>query len=182
VHVETCFGHVSNFSAKLVIESRDAVQNPRVKTVFVRAIQDQDEIQRLYEESQARRGDEIAYELRREVDWSSKYATLGLETSYNGTFSSDGGILGVDFNWAKSCKQARLSCFVPGYFGPRNDNVRVTEDNIRREMNAETGITFIPWCNGQDISGQGKGVLVKFDGYKYLQFPASKTITVMPVI
>ena len=59
------------------------VQYPHVKTVFIRAIQDQNEIQRLYEESQARRGDEIAYELRREVDWSSRFATHGLETSYN---------------------------------------------------------------------------------------------------
>ena len=182
MHVETCFGHVSNFSAKLVIESRDAVQNPRVKTVFIRAIQDQNEIQRLYEESQARRGDEIAYELRREVDWSSKHATLGLETSYNGTFSSDGGILGVDFRWAKSVRLARTSNFIPQYFGSRNDNVRVNEVNIKREMNAETGIAFIPWCNGQDIHGHGKGVLVKFDGFNYLQLGSSKTITVMPVI
>jgi hypothetical protein len=85
---------------------------------YIRAIpiQDQDEIQRLNEESQARRGDEITYELRREVDWSSKMATLGLETSYNGLFSSNGGILDVDFRWEKSVCKAR-SNLIPRYFG-----------------------------------------------------------------
>ena len=59
----------------------------------------------------------------------------------------------------------------------------VNEENITREMNTGTGITFIPWCNGQEISGHdGKGVLVKFDGFNYLQLGSSKTITVMPVI
>jgi hypothetical protein len=136
----------------------------------------------LYEESQARRGDEIAYELRREVDWSSKHATLGLKTSYNGTFSSDGGILGVDFNWAKSVRQAKLSHFIPQYFGSVNDKVHVNEVNISSRIHAETGIAFIPWCNGQVIHGHGKGVLVKFDGFNYLQLGSSKTFTVMPVI
>ncbi len=71
----TCYGKSISFSSNLVIESSEAVQHPRVKTVFIRAIQNQDEIQRLYEESQERKGDEIAYQLRREVDMSSKYTT-----------------------------------------------------------------------------------------------------------
>ena len=150
--------------------------------MFIRAIQDQNEIQRLYEESQARRGDEIAYELRREVDWSSRMATLGIESSYNGKFSSDEGILGVDFNWEKSVRRACLSHFIPSYFGERKDGLRVNEVNIKCEMKAGTGITFIPWCNGQDIHGHGKGVLVKFDGFRYLQAGGSKKFTVMPVI
>ena len=78
----TCYGKSISFSSNLVIESSEAVQHPRVKTVFIRAIQNQDEIQRLYEESQERKGDEIAYQLRREVDMSSKYTTRGIETSY----------------------------------------------------------------------------------------------------
>jgi hypothetical protein len=150
--------------------------------VFIRAIQDRNEIQRLYEESQARRGDEIAYELRRDVDWSSKMATHGIESSYNGKFSSDGGILGVDFNWVKSIGQGWGKNYIPEFFGPRNDGVRVNEENITSRIDAETGIAFIPWCNGQVIRGRGRGVLVKFDGFRYLQAGSSKNITVMPVI
>ena len=101
--------------------------------MFIRAIQDQHEIQRLYEESQARRGVEIAYELRREVDLSSKNATRGIETSYNGKFSSDGGILYEDYSWARSVKQAVLNKYVPQYFGLVIDNVRVNEENIARK-------------------------------------------------
>jgi len=90
--------------------------------VFIRAIKDQDEIQHLYQESQARRGDEIAYELRRDVDWSSKTATRGhvdskLHIMVNFQVTDDGGIQDVDFRWAKSVKQVRLSHFIPIYFG-----------------------------------------------------------------
>ena len=42
--------------------------------------------------------------------------------------------------------------------------MHVNEENIARE--AGTGIAFIPWCNGQVIRGHGKGVLVKFDGFR----------------
>ena len=88
--ISACFGHNDDITSQLVIELSDAVQHPQIKVVFIRAIKDQVEIQHLYQESQARRGDEIAYELRRDVDWSSKTATRGLKTSYNGKFSSDG--------------------------------------------------------------------------------------------
>ena len=76
--------------------------------MFVRAINDEHEIQRLHEESQARRGEEIAYELRREVNWSSKHATRGIEISYNGKFSSNGGILDVDYSRARSIREAKF--------------------------------------------------------------------------
>ena len=136
------------FTAKLVSGSSNEVQHPRIKTVFIRAIQDQHEIQLLYEESQARRGDEIAYELCREVDWSSKMATRGLETSYNGKFSSDGRIRDVDYSWAKSVRKAKLNKYVPQYFGSRNDGGLVNEENIDFEspcrMDTGTGIAFIP--------------------------------------
>jgi hypothetical protein len=141
--------------------------------VFIRAIQNQDEIQRLYEESQARRGDEIAYERRREVDWSSRFATRGIEASHNGKFSGNGGILGEDFNWVKSIRKAWSNRFIPS---------RLNEENITSRMNAETGIAFIPWSNGQVIRGHGRGVLVKFDGFRYLHAGSSKNFTVMPVI
>jgi hypothetical protein len=166
----------------LVTESNDAVQHTRIKTVFIKAIKDRDEIQHLYQVSQARRGEEIAYKIRREFDWSSKYATRGLEISFNGKFSSDGGIQDVDFRWAKSVKKALSSCFIPKFFGPRKDNVLVNEENIKSRMSDKTGITFIPWCNGQVIREYGTGVLVKFDGFKYHQAGSSKKYTVMPVI
>ena len=96
---------------------------PRIKKVFIQATQDQVEIRRWYEESQEN-GAEIAYELRREADLSSKMATRGIETSYNGKFSSDGGILGVDFNWAKSCTRGILEKMIPSYVGPKKNGVR----------------------------------------------------------
>jgi hypothetical protein len=154
---------------------------PRIKKVFIRATQDQVEIQRWYEESQARRGDEIAYELRREVDWSSRFATRGLETSYNGKFSSDGGILGVDFNWAKSVKKALEKKIIPKGFQKKKRRMIVNEEIITSQINAETGNAFIPWCNGQVIRGHGMGILVKFDGFRYLQAGSSKNYTVRPV-
>ena len=166
----------------LVIGSSDAVQHPRVKKVFVRAIQDQHEIQRLYEESQERRGEDIAYALRMEIDLSSHFSTRGIEASYNGKFSSDGGILDEDYSWARSVKQAaQVNKYVPQYFGPVKDGVRVNEENIASRIDAGTGIAFIPWCNGQFIRGHGMGVLVKFDGFIYLQVGASKKLAVMPV-
>ena len=159
----------------------EAVQHPRVKTVFIRAFQNQDEIQRLYEESQARRGDEIAYELRREVDLSSKHATRGIETSYNGKFSSNRGILDEDYSWARSVKQAILNNYVPQYIGSRIDGVRVNVDNIASRFHTETEHAFIPWCNGLVVRGHGRGVLVKFDGFIYQQVGGSKKLTAMPV-
>ena len=85
----------------------------------------------------------------------------------NGKFSSDGGILGVDFNWAKSINKAYENKIIPQMFGSRNDGVRVNEENITSRINAETGNAFIPWCNGQVIRGHGRGVLVKFDGFRW---------------
>ncbi len=73
--------------------------------MFIQAIQDQDEILCLHEESQdrSRRGDEIAYKLCREGDWSSPLVTHGLlEASFSGNFSSNRGVLCVDFHWEKS--------------------------------------------------------------------------------
>ena len=67
----------------------------------------------MYEESQARNGDAIAYELRREADMLSNKATRGLEMSYNGKFSSNGGITDVDYHWVKSVSQARLEKRLP---------------------------------------------------------------------
>ena len=96
---------------------------PRIKKVFIQATQDQVEIRRWYEESQEN-GAEIAYELRREADLSSKMATRGIETSYNGKFSSDGGILGVDYNWAKSCTRGIVEKMIPSYVGPKKNGVR----------------------------------------------------------
>ena len=150
--------------------------------MFIRAIQDQHEIQRLYEESQARRGVEIAYELRREVDLSSKNGTRGIETSYNGKFLSDGGILYEDYSWARSVKQAVLNKYVPQYFGLVIDGVRVNKENIARKSDAETEHAFIPWCNGQVIREHGRGVLVKFNGFIYILLGGSKKHTVIPVI
>ena len=89
---------------------------PRIKKVFIQATQDQVEIWRWYEESQEN-GAEIAYELRREADLSSKMATRGIETSYNGKFSSDGGILRVDYNCAKSCTRGIVENMIPLYVG-----------------------------------------------------------------
>ena len=151
--------------------------------MFIRAIRDQDEIQRLYEESQARKGDEIAYELRKEVDLSSVHATRGIEISYNGKFSSNGGILDVDFHWTKSVRTALVKKYVPQYIGSRIDGVRVTEDNIASRLHAETEHAFIPWCNGLDIRGHGRGVLVKFDGFIYHQVgsESKSKLTVIPV-
>ena len=96
---------------------------PRIKKVFIQATQDQVEIRRWYEESQEN-GAEIAYELRREADLSSKMATRGIETSYNGKFSSDGGTLGVDYNWAKSCTRGIVEKMIPSYVGPKKNGVR----------------------------------------------------------
>ncbi len=102
-HFLECYGRTTDdsFTSNLVIGSRDAVMYPRIKKVFIRTTQDQVEIRRWYEESQEN-GAEIAYKLRREADLSSKMATRGIETSYNGKFASNGGILGDDYNWAKS--------------------------------------------------------------------------------
>ncbi len=61
-------------------------------------------------------------------------------------------------------------------------DVLVNEENIAHISDAGTGFAFIPWCNGQVIRGHGKGVLVKFDGFRYLQAGSSKKFTVMPVI
>jgi len=45
----------------------------------------------------------------------------------------------------------------------------------------DPGQTVIPWCNGQVIQGyEGKGVLVKNDGYVYLQLKDSE-IRVIPI-
>ena len=82
--------------------------------------------------------------------------------------TDDGGIQDVDFRWAKSVKQVRLSHFIPMYFGQQKDGVNINEKNITSQIHAETGIAFIPWCHGRVIRGHGKGVLVKFDGFKYL--------------
>jgi len=163
-----------SFKSNLVTGSSDAVRYPRMgMEIYIRAFiiqDDQGEIQGLYEESQARNGDAIAYELRREADMSSKFATRGLEMSYNGKFSSNGGIIDDDYHWAKSVNQARLEKRLPRFMGPRSNGVYVNEPNIAHRMDAVTGILFIPWCNGQVIQGyEGKGVLIKNDGYIYLQ-------------
>ena len=60
--------------------------------------------------------------------------------------------------------------------------MRVQEDSITSRMDSETGIAFIPWCSGQAIRGRGRGVLVKFDGFRYLHAGSSKNYTVMPGI
>jgi hypothetical protein len=150
---------------------------PRIKKVFIRATQDQVEIRRWYEESQEN-GAEIAYELRREADLSSKLATRGIETSYNGKFSSDGGTLGVDYNWAKSCKRGIVEKMLPSYVGLQKNCVYVNEVNLSRLISdAGTGFAFIPWCNGQVIKGyEGKGVLVKFNGFVYIQFRSGEKV------
>ena len=161
---------VDYLKTKLVIGSRDAVMHPRIKKVFIRATQAQVEIQRWYEESQEN-GAEIAYELRREADLSSKMAARGIETSYNGKFSSDGGILDVDYHWAKSITRGIIDKILPAFVGPRKNGVRVNEENIARLISdAGTGFALIQWCHGQVIKGkEGKGVLVKFNGFVYLQ-------------
>ena len=121
-HIYECYGKVMSFKSNLVTGSSDAVKYPRMgMEVYIRAIiiqDDQGEIQGLYEESQARNGDAIAYELRREADMSSKFATRGLEMSYNGKFSSNGGIIDVDYHWAKSVRQARFEKRLPKFMDP----------------------------------------------------------------
>ena len=151
---------------------------PRIKKVFIRATQDQVEIRRWYEESQENDGADIAYELRREADLSSKMATRGIETSYNGKFSSDGGTLGVDYNWAKSCRRAMLEKMLPHYVGLRSNGVNVNEVNLSRLISdAGTGFAFIQWCNGRVIKGyEGKGVLVKFNGFVYIQLRSGEKV------
>jgi hypothetical protein len=113
----------------------------------------------------------------------SNKATRGLEMSYNGKFSSNGGITDVDYHWVKSVSQARLEKRLPKFIGPRKNGVNVNEPNIAHRMDAVTGILFIPWCNGQVIQGyEGKGVLIKNDGYIYLQLNGDDSkIRVIPI-
>ena len=156
---------------------------PRIKKVFIQATQDQVAIRRWYEESQEN-GAEIAYELRREADLSSKMATRGIETSYNGKFSSDRGILGVDYNWAKSCTRGIVEKMILSYVGPKKNGVNVNEVNLARLISdAGTGFAFIQWCNGQVIKGyEGKDVLVKFNGFVYIQLGSAENRTkVIPI-
>ena len=149
--------------------------------MFLKAIQDEHEIQRLHKESQARRREEIAYELRREVDWSSKHATRGIEISFNSKFSSNGGILDEDYSRTRSIREAKFVFKIaPAYIGSRKDNVLFNGGILTRLIDAGNGIAFIPWCSGRIIRGHGKGILVKFDRFMYLN--TSKTFAVMPVI
>ena len=63
---------------------------------------------------------------------------------------------------------------------PKLDNVLFNEQTLTPLIDAGNGIAFIPWCSGRIIRGHGKGILVKFDGFMYLN--TSKTFAVMPVI
>lgn len=102
---------------------------------------------------------------------------------HNGKFSSNGGIIDVDYHWVKSVSQARLEKRLPKFIGPQKNGVNVNEPNIAHRMDAVTGILFIPWCNGQVIQGyEGKGVLIKNDGYIYLQLNGDDSkIRVIPI-
>jgi hypothetical protein len=168
-NVNDCYGKITTFTSNICIESSDAVQHPRVGRVFIKVIKNEQEILRLYEETQARRGEDIAYSLRREVDFSSRNCSRGIEVSYNGNFSSDGGILDVDYSWARSCTYARrVSKIAPHGVGSKG--VDFSEKNIRSLIDAGNGVyAFIPWNSdrGRIIRGHGKGILVKFEGFMY---------------
>jgi hypothetical protein len=170
-NVYDSYGKVDAFTANICTESSDAVQHPRIGKVFIKVIKNEQEILRLYEESQARRGEDIAYSLCREVDYSSNNCSRGIELLYNGKFSSDGGILDVDYSWARSCRYARfVSKIAPHYIGMNSKGVHFSEKNIRSLIDAGNGVyAFIPWDSdrGRIIRGHGKGILVKFDGFMY---------------
>ena len=80
----------------------------------------------------------------------------------------------MDFHWAISVSSAIRKKYIPTFFGKKEDGVRVNEDNIASRLHAETERAFIPWCNGQEVRGHGRGILVKFDGFIYTYWTKPK--------
>lgn len=69
-------------------------------------------------------------------------------------------------------------------WGPKKNGVYVNEVNLKRLISyAGTGFAFIQWCNGQVIKGyEGQGVIVKFNGFVYIQLGSAENRTkVIPI-
>jgi hypothetical protein len=157
----------TSFSSSMIIKT-PFLPHPRVKKVFLKAFQsykDENELNLLFQQAEERGGDDISFNLRKEVDLLN--ASPGVFVSNNGKFAEQGGVLGVDYSSHSSIRSATRDKFINYNWGKKPNQKSITEKIIRENVN-ERGECFIPWSRGGLIAGYEKrGTLVKFNGYMY---------------
>jgi hypothetical protein len=167
-HVKKTYGRMgTSFSSSMIIKT-PFLPHPRVKKVFLKAFQsykDENELNLLFQQAEERGGDDISFNLRKEVDLLN--ASPGVFVSNNGKFAEQGGVLGVDYSSHSSIRSATRDKFINYNWGKKPNQKSITEKIIRENVN-ERGECFIPWSRGGLIAGYEKrGTLVKFNGYMY---------------
>jgi hypothetical protein len=167
-HVRNTYGKNGPSFTSSMVEKTPFLQHCRVKKVFIKGFKlpgDEKELNLLFQHAEERRGEDIAYKLRKEVDLM--HANPGVLVSNNGKFAEKGGVLGVDYFSRSSLRLARIDKLINGNWGKRPNQKSITEKIIRENMN-DHGECFIPWTRGGFILGRmEKGTIIKFDGYMY---------------
>jgi hypothetical protein len=166
-HIRTTYGNCSSFTSSMV-EKTPFLPHSRVEKVFLKAFkshEDEKVLDLLFQHAERRGGEDIAFNLRKEVDLM--LASPGVFVTNNGKFAEKGGVLGVDYFSRSSLRLARIDKLINGNWGKKPNQKSITEKIIRENMN-DHGECFIPWTRGGLIAGRmEKGILIKFDGYMY---------------
>ena len=167
-HVRNTYGGIgSSFTSSMVMKT-PFLQHNRVKKVFVKGFKlpgDEKVLDLLFQHTEERGGEDIAYKLRKEVDLLN--ASPGFFVSNNGKFAEQGGVLCVDYFSSSSLGSAKRDKLINSNWGKQPNQRSITEKIIRENVN-ERGECFIPWSRGGLIAGYEKrGTLIKYNGYLY---------------